>query len=146
MRIPIFPILPNVASSVVSSVGSQLFVPQKSFLNTSNGKLNESSEEKGCSSEFLLNLTRGSLNGKKYVSCLCLLSVQNAFQGFSILIWEISKTQLIFEIMLLLFCVVSLFSSSFWVRFLWSFSSFVFLFMVSFFGQPTLPTSNFMFC
>jgi hypothetical protein len=47
MRIPIFPILPNLASSVVSSVGSQWFVAQKNFLDTSNGKLNESSEEKG---------------------------------------------------------------------------------------------------
>jgi hypothetical protein len=47
MRIPILPILPNLASSVVSSVGSQWFVAQKSFLGTSNGKLNESSEDKG---------------------------------------------------------------------------------------------------
>jgi hypothetical protein len=47
VRIPIFPILRNLASSVVSSVGSQLFAAQESFLNSSNGKLNESSEEKG---------------------------------------------------------------------------------------------------
>jgi hypothetical protein len=43
VRIPIFSILRHVDSSV----GSQLFVAQKSFLNTSNGKLNECSEEKG---------------------------------------------------------------------------------------------------
>jgi hypothetical protein len=72
---------------------------------------------------------------KNYVSCSCLLSVQNAFQGFSILIEELSKTQLIFKIMLLLFCVVSVFSSSFCVRFLWAFSSFMFLFLVGFFGH-----------
>jgi hypothetical protein len=47
MRIPIYPILLNLASSVVSSVGSQWFVAQKSFFDTSNGKLNKSSEEKG---------------------------------------------------------------------------------------------------
>ncbi len=42
------------------------------------------------------------------VLCSCLLSVQNAFQGFSILVGELSKTQLILKIMLLLFCTVSL--------------------------------------
>jgi len=47
MRIPILPILPTLASSVVSSVGSQWFVAQNNFLDTPNGKLNESSEEKG---------------------------------------------------------------------------------------------------
>jgi hypothetical protein len=72
---------------------------------------------------------------KNYVSCSCLLSVQIAFQGLSILIGEISKTQLIFKIMLLLFCVVSLFSFSFCVQFLWSFSSCVFLSLVGFFGH-----------
>jgi len=47
VRIPILPILPNLASSVVTSVGSQWFVAQKSFLGTSNGKLNDSSEYEG---------------------------------------------------------------------------------------------------
>jgi hypothetical protein len=47
VRIPILPILPNLASSLVTSVGSQWFVAQKSFLGMSNGKLNDSSEYKG---------------------------------------------------------------------------------------------------
>jgi hypothetical protein len=47
MRIPIFLTLPNLAQSVVSSVGLLRFVAKKSFLGRSNGKLNESSEENG---------------------------------------------------------------------------------------------------
>jgi len=142
MRIPIFPILWNLASSVVSSVGSQLFVAQKGFLNTSNVKLNESSEEKGL---FLRVSIKSNLDvllmEKNYVLCSCLLNVQNAFWGFSILIGEISKTQLIFKIMLLLFCVASLFSFSFCERFFWGFSSCVLPFLVGFFGHL-----HFMFC
>jgi hypothetical protein len=97
---------------------------------------------RGYSSEFPLNLTRGLLMKKKNsFLCSCLWSLRNVFQGFSILIGEHSRTQLILKdhVLTVLCCFSPLLPPV-----CGSFG--VFLLLCSSFWLASLVISTFMFC